>query len=99
MNQAFASLTIGLLFVAVFVYVLMEMYRADDERIGALLITGAGAAVESEMFGLGPIPAVRQALDRAGWDIGSVERFEINEAFVAIAIVVTRELALEVIGR
>jgi acetyl-CoA C-acetyltransferase len=44
------------------------------------------------MFGLGPVPAVRQALARAGWDVGSVERVEINEAFAAIAIVVTREL-------
>jgi acetyl-CoA C-acetyltransferase len=52
------------------------------------------AAVEPGMFGLGPIPAVRQALQRAGWDIGSVERAEINEAFAAIAIVVARELGL-----
>ena len=44
------------------------------------------------MFGLGPVPAVRQALQRAGWDIRSVERVEINEAFAAIAIVVAREL-------
>ena len=46
------------------------------------------------MFGLGPIPAVKQALQRAGWDIGSVQRFEINEAFAAIAIVVARELGI-----
>ena len=46
------------------------------------------------MFGLGPVPAVRQALQRAGWDIRSVERIEINEAFAAIAIVVARELGL-----
>jgi acetyl-CoA C-acetyltransferase len=46
----------------------------------------------SSPTGLGPIPAVRQALQRAGWDIGSVERVEINEAFAAIAIVVAREL-------
>jgi acetyl-CoA C-acetyltransferase len=44
------------------------------------------------MFGLGPIPAVRQALQRAGWDANSIERVEINEAFAAIAIVVAREL-------
>ena len=46
------------------------------------------------MFGLGPVPAVRQALQRAGWDIRSVERIEINEAFAAIAIVVAPELGL-----
>ena len=50
------------------------------------------SAVEPGMFGIGPVPAVRQALDRAGWSIGDVERVEINEAFAAIAIAVTREL-------
>ena len=43
---------------------------------------------------MGPVPAVKQALQRAGWDIHSIERVEINEAFAAIAIVVARELGL-----
>jgi acetyl-CoA C-acetyltransferase len=60
----------------------------------ARLISYGIAAVEPGMFGLGPIPAVRQALDRAGWRLGDIERVEINEAFAAIAIVVTRELGL-----
>jgi acetyl-CoA C-acetyltransferase len=60
----------------------------------ARLVSYGIAAVEPGMFGLGPIPAVRQALQRAGWDIRSVERIEINEAFAAIAIVVARELGL-----
>jgi acetyl-CoA C-acetyltransferase len=60
----------------------------------ARLVAYGIAAVEPGMFGLGPVPAVRQALARAGWDIGSVERAEINEAFAAIAIVVARELGL-----
>ena len=60
----------------------------------ARLVAYGIAAVEPGMFGLGPVPAVRQALHRAGWDIGSVERAEINEAFAAIAIVVARELGL-----
>jgi acetyl-CoA C-acetyltransferase len=46
------------------------------------------------MFGLGPIPAVRQALERAKWKLGDVERIEINEAFAAIVLAVTRELGL-----
>jgi acetyl-CoA C-acetyltransferase len=58
----------------------------------ARLVSYGIAAVEPGMFGLGPMPAVRQALHRAGWDIASVDRVEINEAFAAIAIVVTREL-------
>jgi len=60
----------------------------------ARLVSYGIAAVEPGMFGLGPVPAVRQALQRAGWEIGSVERVEINEAFAAIAIVVARELGL-----
>jgi len=60
----------------------------------ARLVSYGIAAVEPGMFGLGPVPAVRQALQRAGWNIGSIERVEINEAFAAIAIVVARELGL-----
>lgn len=60
----------------------------------ARLVSYGIAAVEPGMFGLGPIPAVHQALDRAGWNLGDIERAEINEAFGAIAIVVTRELRL-----
>jgi len=63
------------------------------EPMARLVSYGIGA-VEPGMFGLGPIPAVRQALDRAGWKIGDIERIEINEAFAAIAIAVTRELGL-----
>jgi acetyl-CoA C-acetyltransferase len=60
----------------------------------ARLVSYGIAAVEPGMFGLGPIPAVRQALERASWDIRSVQRFEINEAFAAIVIVVMQELGL-----
>jgi acetyl-CoA C-acetyltransferase len=60
----------------------------------ARLVAYGIAAVEPGMFGLGPVPAVKQALQRAGWDIDSIERAEINEAFAAIAIVVARELGL-----
>jgi acetyl-CoA C-acetyltransferase len=60
----------------------------------ARLVAYGVAAVEPGMFGLGPIPAVKQALDRAGWTIGDVERIEINEAFAAIVLAVARELEL-----
>lgn len=74
--------------------VLAERSWADKRGLAASArLVGYGiAAVEPGMFGLGPIPAVRQALARAGWSIGDVERVEINEAFAAIAIVVAREL-------
>jgi acetyl-CoA C-acetyltransferase len=60
----------------------------------ARLVAYGVAAVEPGMFGLGPVPAVKLALQRAGWAIDSIERAEINEAFAAIAIVVARELGL-----
>src|ERR1700747_70357 len=60
----------------------------------ARLVAYGVAAVEPGIFGLGPVPAVKQALQRAGWEIGSNERAEINEAFAAIAIVVAHELGL-----
>lgn len=50
------------------------------------------AAVEPGMFGIGPVPAVRQALERAGWSVADVDRLEINEAFAAIALACYREL-------
>ena len=52
------------------------------------------AAVEPGMFGIGPVFAVRLALERAGWKIGDVQRIEINEAFAAIALACLRELGL-----
>ena len=58
----------------------------------ARLVSYGIAAVEPGMFGLGPVPAVKQALSRAGWKTGDVERVEINEAFAAIALAVHREL-------
>ncbi|WP_426437067.1 thiolase family protein [Bradyrhizobium genosp. P] len=60
----------------------------------AKLVSYGIAAVEPGMFGLGPIPAVRQALARAGWSNVDVDRIEINEAFAAIALAVMQELKL-----
>ncbi len=63
------------------------------QPMGRLVSYGV-AAVEPGWFGLGPVPAVRMALERAGWSTGDIERIEINEAFAAIAIACTRELGL-----
>ena len=64
------------------------------EPIATLVSYGVGA-VEPGMFGLGPVPAVRMALARAGWSLNDVERFEINEAFAAVPIAVVRELGID----
>ncbi len=72
--------------------------RAAAERLGlqpvARLVASAVAAVEPGMFGLGPVPAVRKLLQRAGWGIGDVDRYEINEAFAAVPLAVARRLSL-----
>ena len=63
------------------------------EPFARLVSYGVGA-VDPGMFGLGPIPAVRQALERAGWRLADIERAEVNEAFAAIAIALIREIGL-----
>jgi len=58
-------------------------------------IAGYGvSAVEPGFFGLGPVPAIRRALERAGWTIGDVERAEINEAFAAVPLAIMQKLGL-----
>ena len=72
--------------------------RAFADGLGlnpvARLVSHGVAAVEPGMFGLGPVPAVRMALKRAGWKVADVQRIEINEAFAAIALACIRELEL-----
>ncbi|MGA9087926.1 MAG: acetyl-CoA C-acyltransferase [Bradyrhizobium sp.] len=70
---------------------------ADSKGLApmARLVAYGIGAVEPGMFGLGPVPAVKQALDRAGWKIAEVQRIEINEAFAAIAIAVAKDLGLD----
>ena len=63
-------------------------------RPWARLVSHAVAAVEPGLFGLGPIPAVKLALERARWRHTDIERIEINEAFAAIALACLRELGL-----
>lgn len=69
---------------------------ADAHGISAFArIAGFGiAAVEPGMFGLGPVPAIRIALDRCGWSLQDVERFEINEAFAAVPLAIMKELGI-----
>lgn len=76
--------------------IVAERGFADVKGIEPLArLAGYGvAAVEPGMFGLGPVPAVRKALDRAGWTLGDIERMEINEAFAAVPLAVIKELGL-----
>ena len=59
-------------------------------RILAYVSTG----VDPKVMGLGPIPAVRKVLERAGLKTSQVDLFELNEAFAAQSLAVVRELGL-----
>jgi acetyl-CoA C-acetyltransferase len=52
----------------------------------------AGAAVDPAFMGLGPVPATRQCLQKAGWALPEVDLLEANEAFAVQALAVGREL-------
>ena len=67
--------------------------RSQLEPLARLVAYGV-AAVEPGLFGIGPVPAVRQALERAHWKLADIERVEINEAFAAVPLAVLRELGL-----
>jgi acetyl-CoA C-acetyltransferase len=58
------------------------------------LVAYAHAGVEPRIMGMGPVPAVRQILDRAGMKVDDIDLFEVNEAFAAQALAVVRELSL-----
>ena len=60
-------------------------------RVGA----SATAGVDPACMGLGPIPATRKALSRAGWSINDIELVELNEAFAAQSIPCIRELGID----
>jgi acetyl-CoA C-acetyltransferase len=72
--------------------------RAAAEAAGIAplgrLVAGGVGAVEPGLFGIGPVPAVRQALARAGWSLADLDRIEINEAFAAVPLAVAKELGL-----
>ena len=55
----------------------------------------ASAGVEPSRFGLGPVPAVRKALAKAGWSVGDLDLIEANEAFAAQALAVSEALGFD----
>jgi len=61
----------------------------------ARMISSAVAGVDPATMGLGPIPASRKALERAGLGVGDMDLVELNEAFAAQALPVMRELELD----
>jgi acetyl-CoA acyltransferase len=60
----------------------------------ARIITSATAGVEPRIMGIGPVPASRKALGRAGLAVGKMDVIELNEAFASQGLAVLRELGL-----
>ena len=58
------------------------------------LVAYSHAGVEPKIMGMGPVPATRKVLDRAGLKLDEIDLFEVNEAFAAQALAVARELGL-----
>ena len=75
---------------------LVVMSRAEAERRGspilARIASWASAGVDPSIMGIGPVPATRRALEKAGWSIAELDLIEANEAFAAQALSVGKEL-------
>jgi len=78
---------------------LLLMSRQEAERRGlkplATFVSSAAAGVEPSYMGIGPVPATRKALARAGLSSGDLGLVELNEAFAAQAVACVRELGLD----
>jgi 3-oxoadipyl-CoA thiolase len=61
----------------------------------ARIVTSAAAGVDPGLMGVGPVPAVRKALDRAGLTVSDVDLVELNEAFAAQVLASMRELGFD----
>lgn len=74
----------------------LVMSQARAQALGlapiATIRAGASAGVDPAIMGTGPIPAARDCLTRAGWQVPELDLVESNEAFAAQAISVNREM-------
>ena len=77
--------------------VVMSAGKAQERGLKSLgtVESYASVGVEPKIMGIGPVPAVRQALERAGLRLQDVDVFELNEAFAAQSLAVIRELGIE----
>ena len=78
----------------------MVLMTADEAKKRGLtplarIASWASAGVEPEIMGTGPIPAMKKALDKAGWTVADLDLVESNEAFAAQSLSVVRELGLD----
>jgi acetyl-CoA C-acetyltransferase len=64
-------------------------------RPRARIVSYASAAVDPKIMGIGPVPAVRKAVEKAGIALDRVDLFELNEAFAVQSVAVMRELGVD----
>jgi len=76
--------------------ILMSQQESELRSIKPLvkIVSWATCGVDPSLMGLGPIPSVNMALERARWKIKDVDLFEINEAFAAQSIAVIKDLKI-----
>src|SRR3546814_301342 len=77
----------------------LVMTRASvAERLGlpvvARVVAHAAHAHEPGLFTTAPVPAMRKLLAKAGWSVGDVDLFEVNEAFAVVAMIAAKELGI-----
>ncbi|HEV8347260.1 MAG TPA: acetyl-CoA C-acetyltransferase, partial [Vicinamibacterales bacterium] len=72
-----------------------EKAKSVGTRPLARILSYASTGVDPAIMGMGPVPAVRKVLDRAGLKATDIDLFELNEAFAAQALAVGRELGLD----
>ncbi|MEC3909304.1 acetyl-CoA C-acyltransferase [Sphingobium sp. CR2-8] len=60
----------------------------------ARVVATAAHAHEPSKFTTAPVPAIRKALDKAGWSVADVDLFEVNEAFAVVAMIAAKELGI-----
>ncbi|MBS1818957.1 MAG: acetyl-CoA C-acetyltransferase [Acidobacteria bacterium] len=72
-----------------------EKARTVGTRPLARILSYVSTGVDPKIMGIGPVPAVRKVLDRAGLSIADIDLFELNEAFAAQSLAVVRELQLD----
>eukprot|EP00005_Dracoamoeba_jomungandri_P002334 CAMPEP_0174261050 /NCGR_PEP_ID=MMETSP0439-20130205/11203_1 /TAXON_ID=0 /ORGANISM="Stereomyxa ramosa, Strain Chinc5" /LENGTH=390 /DNA_ID=CAMNT_0015345463 /DNA_START=16 /DNA_END=1184 /DNA_ORIENTATION=+ len=73
-----------------------EAVKAHNLKPLARLVSWGVAGVDPKLMGIGPSPAIRQALSRADLSLGDMDRIEVNEAFAAQAVSVCRDLEIPV---
>jgi len=60
----------------------------------ARIVAHAAHAHEPAKFTTAPVSAIRKALDKAGWEVGDVDLFEVNEAFATVTMIAMRDLGI-----